>query len=265
MRPAPWVGLIAAGPVSPSLYKLANWNATLGPVCAETLRVASRLANQMKAGVAVKPADLAKAQLILVSGPCADFESLLDIALNSGIDWNGRTVLLVDSLRGPSRLEPLRERGALTGTLDTIDSFPDLRFAAAIDSASRRILQRFCTATKAKAFPLPRDAKHLFAAGGALVSTLLTPAFTAAFESLKHAGLTQPEAEDVIEHMVHHELRLWLKASRKTWTAPDRNASAEQLAALAAADEQLALYFDSSAQAAARRFATKALAKAGGA
>lgn len=260
MRPAPWVGLIAAGPVSPSLYKLANWNATLGPVCAETLRVASRLANQMKAGAAAKPDALAKAQLILISGPCADFESLLDIALKAGIDWNGRTVLLVDSLRGPGALEPLRARGAHTGTLDTIDAFPDLRFAAAIDGASRRILQRFCTATHAKAFPLPHQAKHLFASGTALVSTLITPAFTAAFESLKHAGLSQPEAEDVIEHIVHQQLRAWLKASRKTWTPPDATAGA-----LAEVNEQLAQYFDATARAASALFAKRASAKAGGA
>jgi hypothetical protein len=219
----------------------------------------------MKAGAAAKPAGLAKAQLILVSGPCAAFQSLLEIARNAPIDWNGRTVLLVDSLRGPAQLEPLRERGALVGTLDTIDAFPDLRFAAAIDSDSRRILQRFCTATHAKAFPLPLHSKHLFAAGSALVSTFVTPSFTAAFEGLKHAGLSQPEAEDVIERIVHFELRAWRKASRKTWTPPDRDAAAAQFAALGAVDQQLAQYFDSAARSAAGLFAKKASAKAGGA
>lgn len=260
MTPAPWAGLIAAGPVSPSLYKLANWNATLGPVCAETLRVASRLANQMKAGAAAKPSALAKAQLILISGPGADFESLLDIAMKAEIDWTGRTVLLVDSLRCPNSLAPLRELGAYTGTLDTLDAYSGIHFAAAINGASRRILQRFCTATHSKAFPLPHGAKLLFAAGSALASTLISPAFTAAFESLKHAGLTQPEAEDVIEHIVHHELRAWLKASRKTWTPPDANATA-----LAEVDQQLANFFDSTARAARALFAKKASAKAGGA
>lgn len=265
MRPAPWVGLIAAGPVSPSLYKLANWNATLGPVCAETLRVASRLANQMKAGAAAKPEALANAQLILISGPCADFDSLLELARNAAIDWKGRTVLLVDSLRGPEDLDPLRTRGAFTGTINTIEAFPNVQFSAAIDTASRRMLQRFCTATHAKAIAIPHHAKHLFDAGAAFVSDLMTPSFTAAFESLKHAGLTQPEAEEVIERIVHHELRAWRKASRKTWTPPDSRAAARQQNALAKAGEQLKNYYDSSAQAATGLFAKKASAKAGGA
>jgi len=265
MRPAPWVGLIAAGPVSPSLYKLANWNATLGPVCAETLRVASRLANQMKAGGAAQPEALAKAQLILISGPCADFQSMLDLAINAGIDWRGRTVLLLDSFRAADKLEPLRALGAHTGTLDTIDAFPGVRFAAAIDGASRRVVQRFCTATKSKAYPLPHNAKQVFAAAGTLISTLLTPAFTASFESFKHAGLTQPEAEDVIEHIVREQLRAWRKAGRKSWTPPDANAAEWQHTALAAADDGLARYFESTARAAAGLFAKKASAKAGGA
>lgn len=265
MRPAPWVGLIAAGPVSPSLYKLANWNATLGPVCAETLRVASRLANQMKAGSAAKPGALAAAQLILISGPCADFQSLLDLAVNAGIDWSGRTVLLVDSMRGPEKLEPLHALGAHTGTIDTIEAYPGVHFAAAIDSDSRRVVQRFCTATKSKMFPLPHHAKQVFAAGRTLASTLLTPSFTAAFESFKHAGLSQPDAEEVIKHIVHHELRAWLKASRKAWTPADDNAAEWQHAALSAADEQLARYYDSSRRAATNLFAQKASAKASGA
>lgn len=48
----PWLGLLAAGPMSPALFRMANLHAHLGPVAAGSVRVASRLANRLKAGTA---------------------------------------------------------------------------------------------------------------------------------------------------------------------------------------------------------------------
>ena len=73
MKISPWVGLFAAGPVSPALARLPGLHAQLGPVTAASLRVASRIANGLKAGHHATPQNMGAASLFLVSGRGAAF------------------------------------------------------------------------------------------------------------------------------------------------------------------------------------------------
>jgi signal transduction histidine kinase len=252
MRNKTWLGLLAAGPMSPALFRIPNLHVHLGPVAAATLRVASRLANRLKAGIAVQPECLGAAELIIITGPEVDFPDLLRLALSAGIDWKGRTAILLDFRRDASDLQPLRELGASTGTLDSLDAFPDLRFVADADDRARRRLQQFATASKSSIFFLEQGRKQVFSAGSAFTGTLLTPLVAATVDCLKKAGLSHSEALLIAERNTLQALRAWFKSGRKGWTGsvPDRDHDTvlRQLRALSRESEVLSHYFSSNAR-----------------
>ncbi|MBM3786283.1 MAG: DUF2520 domain-containing protein [Acidobacteria bacterium] len=246
-----WVGLLAAGPVSPSLYQLAHWNAVLGPVCAETLRVASRLANRMRAGHAARTGALDACQLVLLSGPADAIAGLIGLAANADVQWRGKTVLLVDTPGPAGALSRLGELGAFIGTLDPIDAFATPYFFADADPASHRLITRFGAATKSKVFIGAAGGKPAFRAGASLVSSLLTPLYAGALQAMKHSGLSQGDALAVAERLVEDTLRAWRKAGRKAWDGtiepPGESATPEQAAALRVRTETLASFLSAAA------------------
>lgn len=252
MRLKPWLGLLAAGPMSSSLFRLPNLNAHLGPVASASLRVASRLANRLKAGAAVPPEGLAEAELILITGPESGFPELLDLALHAGIDWHGRSVVLLDFRRDATDLGPLRALGASTGTLDYLDAFTESRFVADADDAARRRIQRFAAATASSVFYLESGRKQVFSAGSAFTGTLFTPLVAATVDCLKKAGLTSAESLLIAERNTLQTLRSWLKSGRKGWTGTiadhDMDAIRRQLQALSSESEVLSAYFANTAK-----------------
>jgi len=231
MRHQPFAGLLAAGPMSPMLFRLPNLHAVLGPVASGTLRVASRLANRLKAGTAVPVEQLGTAELVFITGPEGDFDELLRLAASPGIDWRNRTAILLDFRKDDSELAPLRSLGASTGTLDSLDAFAEPHFVAAAGTAARRRLQRFGAATGASIFYLEPGRKQLFAGGTAFTSTLFTPMVAATVECLKSAGLSQAEAIQIAERNAAQTLRSWLKCGRKGWTGalPEGDSGTVQL------------------------------------
>jgi signal transduction histidine kinase len=248
----PWLGLLAAGPMSPALFRISNLHLHVGPVASASLRVASRLANRLKAGTASHAESLQSAELVFITGPEAAFPELLHIAVSSGIEWRGRTAVLLDFRRDASDLAPLRDLGASVGTLDSVAAFADSRFVADADDSARRRLRRFATATESSVFYLASGRKQVFAAGAAFTGTLFTPLVAATVELLKKAGLTQSEAVLIAERNTLQTLRSWLKSGRKGWTGsiPDGDLGAvrRQLHALNGENEVLSEYFANTAR-----------------
>ncbi|HEU0121046.1 MAG TPA: ATP-binding protein [Bryobacteraceae bacterium] len=252
MRTKPWLGLIAAGPLSPSLFRIASLSLYLGPVVSSSLRVASRLANRLKAGDGAALDQLAQAELIFITGPESGFQELLSLAISAEINWSGRSVILLDFRHDSSDLAPLRERGASTGTLDTLDAFPDLRFVADADDDARRRLQRFAAASGTSIFYITPGRKQFFSAGSAFTGTLFSPLVAATVECLKKSGLTQSESLLIAERNTQQTLRSWIKSGRKGWagTLPDRDVLAvhRQFQALQAENDLLSNYFATTAR-----------------
>ena len=213
----PWLGLLAAGPMSPALFRMANLHAHLGPVAAGSVRVASRLANRLKAGTAGVAGRLGEAAVVLITGPEEDFPDLLQLATHSGIDWRGRTAVALDFRRDRSELEPLRRAGAATATLDSLEAFPDCRLVADADDEGRRALQKLGTATRAQIYFLEPGRKRLFAAGLEMGGHLLTAQFAAAVECMRRAGVSNADAQAIADQAVRQSVRAWTKSGRKGW------------------------------------------------
>jgi hypothetical protein len=207
-----WVGLLAAGPFSPTLFKLADLHDHLDLVAAATLRVASRLANRLKAGRAAEIEEFAHLELILISGPDSSVAGLVQLAAQSQSGWSGVTFVLLDSRHDRSVLEPLAARGAATATLDTLDSFSDPTLLCDCGPESHRLLQRFTA-----------GAKQLCFAALALNHTLFAPVFDASVNALRAAGLSTADSALLADRMVQHTVRSWLKAGRNGWAGPLRD------------------------------------------
>src|SRR5260370_1277109 len=119
MRKGQAIGLIGAGKITDSpLERMWALRERLGPVKAPSMRVASRIANSLRAGHPV--GDYAKFEdcgLILISVPDALLPKIAAEFSTQPLTWAGKTVELYSSLLGAKDLERLTAAGAATGTL----------------------------------------------------------------------------------------------------------------------------------------------------
>src|SRR5689334_25335584 len=85
----------------------------LGPVKAASLRVASRAANTMRAGIPVSTyEDLATAQAILISAPDSEAPSIIADFAKATLRWKHKVIILADSQLDVSILRPVAAHGA---------------------------------------------------------------------------------------------------------------------------------------------------------
>lgn len=254
----PWVGLIAAGPVSPALARLPDLHTQLGPVAAASLRVASRIANQLKAGQPARIEQMQSASLVLVSGPESAIASLLDLARSAPWDWQSKALVLLDTRLEGRDVEDFAARGAAVATLDPIDGFGEVRFCVDGDAAALRQLKRFLGALRTPYFTVEQGKKQVFSAGLAFTGTLATPLLAAASDCFRNAGLDPKQAAAIAERTLLHTLRAWQKAGRQGWTGvlPQRDLESvrRQLAALAEENTILGEYFAETAHMALELF-----------
>jgi len=251
MTSSPWVGLIAAGPVSPALARLPGLHAQLGPVTAASLRVASRIANGLKAGHHATPKKMDEASLILVSGPEPALPALLELAHSAGLDWSKRAIVLFDSHLDSNDLAAFAHLGAEVASLDPLDGFADLRFCGEGNPLALRKLKRFLTGCQAYLYVLEPGKKQVFSAGLAFTGTLATPLLAAAVDCFRKAGLDPKDAAVIAERTLLQTIRAWQKAGRQGWTGvlPQRDLEAvrRQLAALGEENSILGEYFSQTA------------------
>jgi len=251
MTLSPWVGLIAAGPVSPALARLPGLHAQLGPVTAASLRVASRIANGLKAGHHATPQKMDAASLILVSGPESALPALLELAHSTGLDWSKRAIVLFDSHLDSHDLAAFAQLGAEVASLDPLEGFTDLRFCGEGNPLALRKLKRFLTGCQSYLYVLEPGKKQVFLAGLAFTGTLATPLLAAAVDCFRKAGLDSKDAAVIAERTLLHTIRAWQKAGRQGWTGvlPQRDLEAvrRQLAALGEENSILGEYFSQTA------------------
>ena len=100
----PDYGVMGGGAVNRSIIgRLPSKTRVLGPVAAVSYRVASRIANLLKAGEAVRSADdLDAVRVILFHAPPDQEAALLAILKAAKIHWYGKSLILCDC--GPARV-----------------------------------------------------------------------------------------------------------------------------------------------------------------
>src|SRR5579871_2302877 len=119
------VALVAAGKITDlPLARTPGFIDRLGPVKAPSLRVASRIANTLRAGHPVSGyGDFENIAIVVISLP--DAIVLQEVAAMTAVKarWSGTTFILCSHDLGCDALTPLASAGALTASLSLIPGF----------------------------------------------------------------------------------------------------------------------------------------------
>src|SRR5260370_21610365 len=130
MKKAKSVALIGAGKLSGSPVS-AFWrlSARLGPVTAPSFRLASRIANRLRAGHPVRDyAEFDSCRLILVSDPDAILPAVVGEIASASICWRNKSIVLCSALPDRGELSDLAPRCASIGSISAIPRFEDPRY-----------------------------------------------------------------------------------------------------------------------------------------
>src|SRR5258706_565119 len=125
MKKAKSVALIGAGKLSTSpvseFWRLSD---RLGPVKAPSFRLASRIANRLRAGHPVRDyAEFDSCRLILVSVPDAMLPAVVGEISSANISWRNKSIVLCSALLDSGELSDLASRGASIGSISVIPGF----------------------------------------------------------------------------------------------------------------------------------------------
>ena len=246
------VALVSAGKLAGSPVSRFRWlSERLGPVKSPSFRLASRMANSLRAGHPVKDyAEFDACRLVVVSVPDEMLPRVVDELASAEISWRGKAVVVCSAWLDSSILQELSERGAAIGSLSTIPGFEDVLYLVEGDRLAILESRRLVEDRERRVVPVERGRKPFYLAALTCTGSLLFGLALAASESLRHAGVGSPVSAAMLEKQLNKTLRLYLKAGRKAWPAPRELAG--QLRALAGADAELAQYLEQSARITAR-------------
>lgn len=251
------IGLVCAGGVIKSwLAKRRAFLEVLGPVKAAGLRVASRMANSLRAGRAVESYKaLSSSSMIFVAVPPPSLPGVLDELAAAEIAWQGKTIVVVDSNLDAADLRAFEVRQAFPATLDLIEATPPLRLAVQGDARTVKTLRKLFEREGARLFEIKSGAKAAYQAGLTLAGSAIAPILAAAVESLMAAGLDLAQAQAVADLAMMRARRAYLKAGKKGWAgtlaARDREALMRQWERLRRTNPALGEFFLETAASAA--------------
>jgi hypothetical protein len=188
MRKSKPLGLIATGKVSHELAVIAGFRDSLGPIQAVSLRVASKMANRLKAGHPVSDARAFEhCRTIFVD---ADLRRI-PAGMNS---FRGKNVIFFGAAPDDSTLRDLRSHSAAVATL-----LPGSNFALEGDLPAVREVKRMLRHSGRKFMEIKRGKRSLFEASLRMAATIFEPFAATVLECLRDAGLTARQARESLE------------------------------------------------------------------
>jgi len=210
--------LVAAGGMGKSLVPgLPRLSEQLGPVAAASTRLASRLANTLRAGFPVKSMDdldASAAILLCLGGKTAP--TILGELGRAKISWERKILLLCDSNLSSDAIRDFRIRGAATGSIDRLGDLSG-RFAIEGDPPAVRLAKQLIQELKGKPVELQRGKALIYGAALTFSSSLFTPLIEGCVECLHDAGVPGALARQIAESLFQKSLRDYMHAGRRGW------------------------------------------------
>jgi predicted short-subunit dehydrogenase-like oxidoreductase (DUF2520 family) len=252
MKKAQSVGLIGRGNLTDSPLTRFWWlSERLGPVKSVSYRVASRIANMLRAGHPVKDyAEFESCTLILVCVPDEAVSQVVSEMLSSGISWRGKAVMLSSTWLDSGALRDLSAHGASIGSISPIPGFDDQRYLVEGDPLAIRESKRLMERRDLRVVAIERPLKPFYLAALTCTGALLFALLRAASESLHHAGIPPGPSAALLERQITRTLRAFLKGGQRAY--PEPRELPRQLQALSGANPELAYYVEQSTRLASR-------------
>jgi hypothetical protein len=235
-------GVLGAGAVSASLVgRLPARTRELGPVSATSYRVASRIANTLRAGYPVRTADeLNEVPGVLFHAPPDHLQDLLGILEKAAIDWKGKALVFCDCVVDQAVRQHFKARGASTavarrpGILGRLIVEPDPGSRARSDAALRTA-QRIARELRMKAVPIAPGSEYVFDAAMTLGSAAITPLIDGTARLLRDAGIRDVEAAQLASSLFERTARDYAHSGKQSWAWYVRKPLLEALKAQIAA------------------------------
>jgi predicted short-subunit dehydrogenase-like oxidoreductase (DUF2520 family) len=240
------------GRVSASFVaRLPGLESALGPVAAQSYRLASRIVNSIGAGRAVPTyKDLNDSTLILICAPVRSVAAIVS-ALADAVECTGKIILLCEGGADSRVMARLQEQGAAVGSLQSIPGSDGKRFVAEGDAAAMREAKRLIRQLGCRLEEIHSGKIAEYAAALSFGTSLFTPLLEASLQCLQDAGMTKASAMKVAEGLFQSSLRGYLYAGKRSWSGPlaagDSAAVRQEIEALAASRPVLARLYRESA------------------
>ncbi|HLK21081.1 MAG TPA: hypothetical protein VKT81_19155 [Bryobacteraceae bacterium] len=248
MKKAKSVALIGAGKLTDSSLSRFYWlSDRLGPVKSSSFRLASRIANRLRAGYPVKDyEEFQSSELILVCVPEPMLPEVLEDLASAPIDFNGKAVVL-SSLWGDSgELRRFSALGAAIGSICMIPGFDDLRYLVEGDRLAVWHCRRLVEHRERRAVTIERSLKPFYLAALACTGSVLFSVLMAADQALRMAGVASADSSTILQRQVSRTVRSFVRTGGKA--LPDSSELSGHVRALAATNPDLADYMERSAR-----------------
>ena len=246
MKKAKSVALIGAGKLTDSPLARFYWlSDRLGPVKSSSFRLASRIANQLRAGHPVKDfEEFHSAELILVCVPEPMLPEVVSELAAAPIDFHGKAVVLCSLWLDSNELRQLSALGAAVGSICLIPGFDDPRYLVEGDRSAVLPTRQLVEHRGRRAVTIERFHKPFYLAALTCTGSVLFSVLMAADKSLRLAGVPPADSSSILEKQVTRTLRSFVRAGRAA--LPLSRELTRQVRALAATDPDLAHYMEQS-------------------
>ena len=229
-------GVLGAGAVSASLIgQLPSRTRELGPVSAVSYRVASRIANTLRAGYPVRTADeLDGAPCVLFHSPPDHLEILLGLLDKAEIDWEGKALVFCDCVVSRSVTQRFQAKGASTAVARRFGISGRI-IVEAFEGVALQTVHRMGRELRMKAVEILPGSADLFDAAMTLGSGALTPLIDRAAALLRDAGIRDIEAARIASSLFEQTARDYAHSGKQSWAWYVRKPTAASLEAQIAA------------------------------
>jgi len=222
-------GILGAGAVSKSLVgKLPINMRNLGPVAAASFRVASRIANTLRAGYGARSAnELNAAAVVLVHSPPDQAFLLLEMLETAEIEWAGKAVIFCDCDDAPEVRARLRARGASTAVAKHF-GIPG-RILVAGNGGALTAALHIAHELKLKPVGILPGAPDIFDAAVTLATAAITPLIDRAAGLLRDAGIRDAEAARIASALFVQTASDYAHSGKQSWAWYTRQPARERV------------------------------------
>jgi len=208
---------MGAGAVGKSLIgRLAARGIALGPVSAVSYRVASRIANGLNGGTAVREAsELSAAAVVLFHAQPEQMPATVELLAEAKISWPGRTLLFCDCEVTPAMIHQFRQEGASVAVAREFG----LSGRVLLEGSGRGLLQAHRVAKEAqlKAVEILPGASERFDAAVTLSTCGITPLIDKATALLRSAGVRELDAPRLAAALIAQTADAYAHSGKQSW------------------------------------------------
>ncbi len=231
-------GVIGAGALSKSLIgQLPRKSRQIGPVVGVSRRVASLMANSLRAGYAARDADeLNGPPVILFHAPEVQVRLVADLLENGHIDWKDKSLIFCDC----EVPVPVRDRFRSLGASTAVARQFGVSGTIMVEGTAPAIgcALRIASELKLRAIEITPGTEELFAATVTLATAALTPLVNRAASLLRATGLRDKAAVAMATALFRQTIEDYGHSGKQSWTWHVREPEAEQIEGEIAAVEE---------------------------